>query len=300
MFQFASKGAAVIALAATISACGDDTIADVPEPNIIDVATNAGTFSTLLTALELTGLTSTFEGTEEFTVFAPSDAAFEALPAGALDALLADLDLLARVLTYHVVSGRTTAAEVVGLTSAPTLNGKDVAISVENGEVFIDGAKVVSTDIEARNGVIHVIDDVLLPEVVLDLIQTAEKAGTFATLLRALDAADLTGVLKGTDAFTVFAPTDAAFAALPAGTLDALIADPETLSAILLYHVVPGRVTSTQVVGLTEAVTVNGAAVAISVDGTTVLIDEATVTAVDIEATNGIIHIIDQVILPPM
>ena len=299
-FPALKRFAALAALTLVAAACEDESPMEVQEPSIVEVATSAGSFNTLIAALDVAGLTSTLEGEGPFTVFAPTDAAFEALPDGAVDALLADTDLLARVLTYHVVPGRVDAAQVVGLDAASTVNGKQLAISVEGGSVYVDGAMVIDTDIEARNGIIHVIDDVLLPEIVLDLVQTAQKAGSFSTLLAALDATSLDDVLRGEGPFTVFAPTDDAFAALPAGTLEALLADPETLSSILLYHVLPGAVTSDQVVGLAEAQTANGASVSISIDGGAVMVDDATVVAVDITATNGVIHVIDQVILPPM
>jgi uncharacterized surface protein with fasciclin (FAS1) repeats len=250
--------------------------------------------------VEAAGLTATLEGDGPFTVFAPDDDAFAKIPSDAIEALLADTDLLAQVLTYHVVPSRVTAADVVGLASAATVNGKALSISVTAGSVMVDGANVIATDIEAGNGVIHVIDDVLFPQPILDLVQTAQKAGSFKTLLAALEATSLTSVLKGDGPFTVFAPTDAAFAALPEGTLDALLADPETLASILTYHVVPGSVTSDQVVTLTAATTVNGADVSISVDGSTVLVNDAEVIAVDVVASNGVIHVIDRVIIPPM
>ena len=113
-------------------------------------------------------------------------------------------------------------------------------------------------------------------------------------------AESLTSVLKGDGPFTVFAPTDEAFAALPEGTVEALLADVETLAGILTYHVVAGKVTSEQVLTLSEAQTVNGATVSISLVGGNVMINDATVLAVDVEATNGVIHVIDRVILPPM
>jgi len=296
--KFAGTAGMVVAVLA-LSACDDDPVQVVPEPNIVEVAAQAGSFNTLLAALDVAGLTSTLEGEGPFTVFAPSDDAFAKIPPDALNALLADQERLTAVLTYHVVAGRVPASEVVGLSSAPTVNGKALSISVVNGGVKVDGANVVSTDIEAGNGIIHVIDDVLAPQPILDLPQTAQKAGFFSTLLAAVEAAGLTSTLKSDGPFTVFAPTDAAFAALPAGTLDALLADPAALASILTYHVVAGEVTSDQVVNLSSATTVNGADIAISVAGANVMVNDANVVAVDVRATNGVIHVIDKVILPP-
>ncbi len=133
-----------------------------------------------------------------------------------------------------------------------------------------------------------------------DIVATADGAGTFKTLLEAAKAAGLVETLQGTGPFTVFAPTDEAFAALPAGTLDGLLADPEALKKVLLYHVVSGEVTADQVVGLTSADTVEGSPIAISVDdGKVYLNDAAQVVKTDIMASNGVIHVIDQVLLPP-
>ena len=134
-----------------------------------------------------------------------------------------------------------------------------------------------------------------------DIVDTAVAAGQFKTLAAALGAAGLVDTLKGAGPFTVFAPTDAAFAKLPAGTVDTLL-KPENkakLTAILTYHVVPGKVMAADVVKLKEAKTVNGKAVTITVKGSTVMINDATVTATDIAASNGVIHVIDAVLLPP-
>jgi uncharacterized surface protein with fasciclin (FAS1) repeats len=132
-----------------------------------------------------------------------------------------------------------------------------------------------------------------------DIVDVAVEAGSFNTLAAALQAAGLVDVLKGEGPFTVFAPTDEAFAKLPEGTVEALLQDIDALTAILTYHVVAGEVTSDQVVNLTEATTVNGAKVDIAVENGSVKINNATVTAVDIAASNGVIHVIDTVILPP-
>ncbi len=133
-----------------------------------------------------------------------------------------------------------------------------------------------------------------------DIVQTATEAGSFKTLLAAVKAAGLVETLQGKGPFTVFAPTDAAFAALPAGTLDGLLKDPAALKKILLYHVVSGSVTADKVVGLTSATSVEGAPIAVSVkDGTVYLNDTAKVVTPDVMASNGVIHVIDKVILPP-
>ena len=133
-----------------------------------------------------------------------------------------------------------------------------------------------------------------------DIVQTATDAGSFKTLLAAVKAAGLVETLQETGPFTVFAPTDAAFAALPAGTLDGLLKDPAALKKILLYHVVSGSVTADKVVGLTSATSVEGSPIAVSVkDGTVYLNDSAKVVTPDVMASNGVIHVIDKVILPP-
>ena len=133
-----------------------------------------------------------------------------------------------------------------------------------------------------------------------DIVETAVAAGSFNTLAQALEAADLVGVLKGEGPFTVFAPTDEAFAALPEGTLEALLQDKEALTAVLTYHVVPGRITAEEVVQLESAETVQGQSVEIETSMGNVKIDGATVVTPDVMASNGVIHVIDQVILPEM
>ena len=132
--------------------------------DIVETATEAGSFKTLLTAVKAAGLVETLQGKGPFTVFAPTDAAFAALPAGTLEGLLKDPAALKKVLLYHVVSGAVTADKVVGLTSATSVEGSPIAISVKDGTVYLnDSAKVVTPDVMASNGVIHVIDKVILP-----------------------------------------------------------------------------------------------------------------------------------------
>ena len=273
-------------------------------PTIVDIAVADGNFTNLVAALEATDLVETLQGEGPFTVFAPTDEAFAALGEETIAALLADPDTLSQILLYHVVAGAVTAADVVNLDSATTVQGEDVTISVDNGSIMINDAMVILPDIEAANGIIHVIDTVILPPSIAaaslpDIVDTAAEAGQFTTLLVAAEAAGLVDTLKGEGPFTVFAPTDDAFAALGDETIAALLADPETLANILLYHVVPGEVLAADVAELASAETAAGFPVVIKATDDGVMVNNANVVASDIMASNGVIHVIDAVILPP-
>lgn len=133
--------------------------------NIVQIAADAGSFNTLVTAVKAAGLAEALQGEGPFTVFAPSDMAFDKLPKGVLEALLADKEALASVLTYHVVAGRVSAADIIATKGArpETLNGEPLAILVRDGKVYVNNARVVTADVAASNGLIHVIDTVLIP-----------------------------------------------------------------------------------------------------------------------------------------
>lgn len=271
------------------------------EKTIVDVAVEDGRFTTLVGAVEAAGLVDALTSEGPFTVFAPTDEAFAALPEGALDALVADTDALSDVLLYHVVEGEVLAADVLELDGqkVETLLGQFVDITIDGEMVMIDNAQVVITDIPASNGVIHVIDAVLLPET-RTIAEIAAEDENFSTLVVALQQAGLVEALSGEDMLTVFAPTNEAFAALPAGALDSLLADTEALTNVLLYHVVDGKVMAADVLELDgqEVETLSGATIMITIDGETVMIGDATVIITDIEAANGVIHVIDAVLLP--
>lgn len=278
--------------------------------DIVDIAVADGRFTTLVAAVTAAELVDTLKGEGPFTVFAPTDDAFAALPEGTVESLLADPSgALTPILLYHVVAGKVMAADVVGLTSAATVQGEEISIKVEGGNVYLnDTVQVIITDIEASNGVIHVIDAVLMPPSTMEMEpeagtipEVAAEAGSFTTLLAAVEAAGLAETLSGEGPFTVFAPTDDAFAALPEGTVESLLADPtDALTQILLYHVVAGEVLAEAVVTLDSATTVQGEDVTIEiVEGGVVLNGSVKVTATDIKASNGVIHVIDAVLLPP-
>ncbi|MBL8090134.1 MAG: fasciclin domain-containing protein [Anaerolineales bacterium] len=282
-----------------------------PEPELLDIVDTAvadGRFTTLVAAVEAAGLVETLKGEGPFTVFAPTDDAFAALPEGTVESLLLpeNKQQLTDILLYHVVSGKVMAADVVGLTSAPTVLGQDIAINVDMGNVYLnESVKVIITDIETSNGVIHVIDAVLLPPAAEEsntIVDVAVADGRFTTLVAAVQAAGLVETLQGEGPFTVFAPTDDAFAALPAGTVESLLLpeNKQQLTDILLYHVVSGKVMAADVVGLTSAPTVLGKDITITVkDGKVFLNDTVQVIITDIETSNGVIHVIDAVLLPP-
>ena len=325
-------------LAAVLAACGDD---DEPDPTptpppatptaaaaspeaeqpgtIVEIAVADGRFETLVAAVGAAGLVDALSGEGPFTVFAPTDDAFAALPEGTVEALLEDIPALTEILLYHVVAGDVKAADVVTLESAETLQGGSVSITVEGDVVRINGAQVVVADIEASNGTIHVIDAVLLPPAPEEaapepteapaegteaeqpgtIVEVAVADGRFETLVAAVQAAGLAEALAGEGPLTVFAPTDDAFAALPEGTIEALLEDIPALTDILLYHVVAGDVKAADVVTLESAETLQGGSVSITVEGEVVRINGAQVVIADIGASNGTIHVIDTVLLPP-
>ncbi|NBC29158.1 MAG: fasciclin domain-containing protein [Spirochaetes bacterium] len=295
---FVSVFLLVLSFGVFAAAQQEEPLVEESEPTIVEVAQEDGRFTTLVAALEAADLAETLQGDGPFTVFAPTDDAFAALPEGTVEALLDDIPTLTDILLYHVVDGQVPSSAVVELSSANTLLGQPVVVNASDG-VRINNAEVIIPDVEASNGVIHVVDSVLTPPE-SDIVDTAVAAGSFETLVTAVQEAGLVETLKSEGPFTVFAPTDAAFAALPEGTLDSLLQNPEQLANVLTYHVVPGRVFSGDVVNVDAATTVQGADIQVSVDmGSVMLNDSATVVQTDILTTNGVIHVIDAVILPP-
>ena len=272
---------------------------------IVDIAIADGRFGTLVAAVQAAGLVETLSGEGPFTVFAPTDDAFAKLPAGTLEDLLKpeNKQMLTDILLYHVVPGSVKAADVVSMTEAATALGKNVSVKVEGDKVYINDAMVIITDIVASNGIIHVVDSVILPpaeEVKLDIVDLAVANGSFETLVAAVQAAGLVETLKGEGPFTVFAPTDEAFAKLPEGTLETLLLpeNKQMLTDILLYHVVPGSVPAADVSDGLIADSALGTSLFFKVDMGKVYINEAEIVVTDIKTTNGIIHVIDTVILP--
>lgn len=287
-----------------------------PTANIIETASQAGDFTTLLAALDAANLTSALsDESSEFTVFAPTDAAFEAIGSKMVNTLLANPDVLADVLKQHVLSGAVDSVTAMSLNgqSAETLLGNSLPITIntETDMLMFGGANIVVKDIATTNGVIHVIDsvivaDVTLPESFGTIADVASDNGNFDTLLAALGATGLdTLIADPTNTFTVFAPTDDAFAALGQDTIDALLADTDTLRNILLYHVIAdASVLSDAAVTIANSEDnkvemANGDMAALSYVDSALFINDSAVTTANVTADNGVIHVLNKVIMPP-
>ena len=319
------KSMLVASSVAFLAACGgsDDDNDAVTAQNIVQIAQGNPAFSTLVAAVVKADLAGALSGDTQLTVFAPTNDAFDAVAAAIgladgpalVDALPAEA--LAKILTYHVVAGDNPSSSLSAGT-LPTLytfedNPATLDLSLTGGVILTDAllttATVTTPDIDASNGVIHVIDKVLVPPGVLTIVQMAQLNPAFSTLVTAVVEADLAATLSGTGPFTVFAPTNDAFAAALAElnlTAEELLASPD-LAAILTYHVVGGDVRAADVVALVSGgpatvTTVQGDAFSV---GTDLVITDgrsrtANLVATDVVASNGVIHVIDAVILPPV
>lgn len=311
----------VAASAALATACSSDDNASTPSggdaggrdsgapaatSDIVDTAVGAGDFKTLVAAVQAAGLERTLRGNGPFTVFAPPDAAFAKLPEFLLTKLTSApyKTALGLILKYHVVSGNVRAADVLGKTQeVDTVAGAKLTVDGSNNRVVLNGGSTVTTaDVGAKNGVIHAIDTVLLPTIVDTAVNYDDGTTTFKTLVQAVTAADLGGTLSGPGTFTVFAPTDAAFAALKQQIGDAafnqILANKEQLATILKYHVVGSTVFSPDVTAGTVPTLANNRTLNVTITGGTVKVNDANVVLTDLPNRNGVIHVIDKVLVP--
>jgi len=272
-----------------------------PPEDIVAIASGNDDFENLTAAVTAAGLVETLQGEGPFTVFAPTDAAFDALGATLTDLLLpANKDTLAGILTNHVVSGLVGPLDLVNGSLVETVNGLPVAVSIDNGTAKINNASIVATNVLADNGVIHVLDTVILPPED-DIVATAVNTqGEFTKLEAALGAAELVTALQAEGPFTVFAPTDAAFEALGATLTDLLLPEnKDQLADILLYHVVNGAVGAADLTdGASGETLLEGKSVTFDLSGETPKVDDANIVQTNIITTNGIIHVIDKVLIP--
>lgn len=309
----------IVALSALFfSACSDDTTDSVPNPQpmsktIVDVAVD-NNFTILKAALDRVGLTATLEGEGPFTVFAPTDAAFEALLTELNANSLDDIDdaTLTQVLLNHVVAGKVMSTDlssgyVNSLASGAEETQVSILVDLSNGVMLNNRSKVTTPDVTADNGVIHVIDKVLL---IPNVVDAALANSNFSILVEALTTSglstDFVSVLSADGPYTVFAPTNAAFEALLAASPDwnSLSDIPvETLEAVLKYHVIAGaNVTASEITDGLQPETVLGSTITINTTNGVTITDgqsrNSSVIVADVQTSNGVIHAINNVLIP--
>ena len=301
------KSQCVVGAVALLSACGGS---DDPPPNLVQTLQADPEYSILVEVVAAADLVETLNGSGPFTVFAPTNTAFASLLTElgvTKEALLADTELLTAVLTYHVFPASVPRASVPLGKAIATVQGGIFKIDSVGADLIVtDGrnrtSKIIATDLGASNGVIHTIDKVILPAD-KTIVETAQGIPDFSILVEAVVAAELVEALSAAGPLTVFAPTNEAFAALLEElgvTKEALLANKPLLTAVLTYHVLDGRVLKADVPVGAEISTLQGDT--FTVDATLTITDQrgrtAGINATDVLASNGVIHVIDKVILP--
>ena len=295
--------AVAVALAPAIPAFAEDHRDEAERRSLLGRAAGSGKAGSFVAAVVVADLVPLLRNDGNLTVLVPTDEAFAKLPAATRQALFSPggTEKLQAILKYHVLPGRVLAKQLAGESRPKSASGERWTVAANDRGIAINNATVVEADVLARNGVIHFIDTVLLPPAP-DLLGLAEKAGNFKILLEALEAAGLDDTLRRDGPFTVFAPTDEAFGVLGKGTLATLLekGNRGKLREILKYHVVAGRVTARDAVVAGEAKTLQGSAISASIKGGRLAIGPGVALATDLEASNGIIHVIDSVLVPDL
>lgn len=283
--------------------------------DIVQLAERNRDLSTLVKALTAGGLVTTLEGKGPFTVFAPTNEAFAQIPHQKLTQLLGNKQLLDRLLEYHVLSGDFSMRDLMSAKLVTSLEKEEVIVRSMNNDIMVNNAKVIKADVDATNGVVHVINRVLMPPnfpLALypeNIVELAEGQPDLSTLVQALVAGKLTSTLAGAGPFTVFAPTNEAFAKIPAADLQKLLADPKELDKILEYHVLSGKFSLRDLTSVRSVKTLEGDTVHVTppirhkshwwVPDSPVKVNDATVVKADVGASNGVVHIINAVLMPP-
>ena len=321
-----SKGTAFGPACSAVPADGAGSFAGMAQDPAATAASNNPVLSTLVTAVKAAGLVDTLNGEGPFTIFAPTNDAFAKIPAADLKAVLADKELLTSILTLHVVGGSSmNAADLGAAKMATSVNGEELTFGADG--TTVNGAKVVCSDVMTANATVHIIDTVLMPTAAAPAALLnpsgpacssvpADGAGSFAgmaqdpaataasnnpvlsTLVTAVKAAGLVDTLNGEGPFTIFAPTNDAFAAIPAADLEAVLADKALLTSVLTLHVVAGeKLSSADLIKMGKATTVNGAELTFADNGGLTVNGKKSV-CMDIPTANATVHIIDGVLLP--
>jgi transforming growth factor-beta-induced protein len=319
-----------------VPADGAGSFAGMAQDPSATAASNNPLLSTLVTAVTKAGLVDTLNGTGPFTIFAPVNDAFAKIPADQLNAILADKDELTKILTLHVIAGKQyDAAELGKAGTLETINGESLTFGADG--TTVNGAKVLCSDVVTANATVHIIDTVLQPQQAMTDTTTAgtsamsdlkpsgpgcaavpaDGAGSFAgmaqdpaataasnnpvlsTLVAAVTKAGLVDTLNGEGPFTIFAPTNDAFAKIPADQLNTILADQSQLTSILTLHVVAGaKMSSADLIKTGKVMTVNGAELTITDDNGTLMVNGAKSVCMDVPTANATVHIIDTVLVP--
>lgn len=321
----------VVAVSFVLSALSG-ALASPPQQRWCDMAQRKSDLSTFLTALTAGGLTHNGVdgvcGTGPFTVFAPTDEAFAKIETKALNTLLANKAELAKVLEYHFLAANLHMRELMSAKIIKTLEGENVKVSDAGGVIKVDNAKVLAADVGASNGIVHVIDTVLMPPSMSPLplkakiVQVAERNADLSTLVAALTAGKLVATLEGKGPFTVFAPTNEAFAKIPKATLTQLLGNQKLLDQLLEYHVLGELSWSNTSFSMRDLITeshwsaklistlekesvavrsrCNQKGISGCLSGPIeIMVNNANVVTADVEATNGVVHVVDKVLVPP-
>ncbi|MDA7622070.1 CIA30 family protein, partial [bacterium] len=271
--------------------------------DVVATALSDGRFKTLAKALTSAGLVETLQSDGPFTVFAPTDEAFGKLPTGVVSSLLKpeNSEELGNILKYHVLAGSVRLAGALEAKDAKTITGESISVTFSDGKIKVNESTLINSDIQCSNGTIHVIDSVLLPpRPETDLVAIAKRSGKFSTLLAAVQAAGLSDTLSGASEITILAPTDEAFSKLPEGTLESLLkpGNKKTLQKILAMHVLNGKVSAGDALNAKKAVSFSGEPLTFKVEDGLLKVNSSTIVSTDIVADNGVIHVIDSVLLP--
>ncbi len=312
LLNFSKRFLAVsmVGLSSFLISCSDDEIIVEENSSIVDVVVGSANFSTLESAVIKANLSSVLNGNGPFTIFAPDNEAFNV--SGVTSSVIQDLssDQLKEILLYHTLSSKVNSASIqTGSNIAvETANGDDVYITKNSNGVFVNGWKVKQADIMASNGVIHSLERVLMPAAG-NLVEVAQANANLSYLVAAVLRAsqgttNVAQVLTSAGPFTVFAPTNQAFINAGFPTIAAIeAADPNTLASILTYHVLSARAFSSDLTNGQSLTTVNGGTLSVALGTTATIKGKAnttasTITSVNIMASNGVVHLIDQVLLP--
>jgi transforming growth factor-beta-induced protein len=267
------------------------------------VATASEQTKTLTAAIKAAGLVETLQGTGPFTVFAPTDAAFSEIQAD-VDMLLKpeNKEQLIKVLKCHVVSGKLLSKDLKDGLTLTTLDGEKLNVTLMNdGRFMVGDVHITTPDVMTSNGIIHIVDKVILPKIARKLNITTIASANAKTLSAAIGAAGLTATLEGDGPFTVFAPTDSAFSTIQKDVTTLLKPEnKEKLAKVLTYHVVSGKLVAADLKDGQELTTVEGQKLKVSIKNGVVMVGNARVIATDVDASNGVVHVIDKVLMPKM